>query len=67
MKGYNAFVGSALELRMDYERQLTSLMAMFGVFSEAELVSGCVGKFNKFHRRKQVDVRTQVCTFEVLG
>lgn len=35
-------------------------MSQYGVRSEAELISGCILKFNKFHKLKAFEVKQQV-------
>ena len=44
---------------MLYERELMAIMVQYGVFNEAEVISGCISKFAK-HRRKKHDVKALV-------
>ena len=44
---------------MMYERELMAIMHQYGVYNEAEAVSGCISKFAK-HKRKKGDVKALV-------
>ena len=44
---------------MLYERELMAIMVQFGVFNEAEVISGCISRFAK-HRRKKHDVKALI-------
>lgn len=44
---------------MLYERELMAIMNQYGVYNEAEVVSGCISKFAK-HKRKKGDVKALV-------
>lgn len=56
VKGYKKYVKEARELYSEYSENLDRLMTIYGINTEAELVSGC---FRKLHKRLSKE-RTEV-------
>jgi hypothetical protein len=47
--------------RHAYECELVKLMNQYGVRSEAELLSGCITKWSKYHKRRDtMDLKQEV-------
>lgn len=50
----------AVEQRLSYEDQLTVLMSKYKLHSEGELLTGCIRKYHKLHKRRQHDLSEEI-------